>query len=69
DYYHTRQNSGSALSVNDRTLLQQAAHGTLHTLQIDAGYKGWTAKLHAAYGKDSNTARHKQAGIKIGSNW
>ncbi|HEZ4778475.1 TPA: autotransporter adhesin/serine protease MspA [Neisseria meningitidis] len=69
DYYHTRQNSGSALSVNDRTLLQQAAHGTLHTLQIDAGYKGWNAKLHAAYGKDSNTARHKQAGIKIGYNW
>ncbi|HFC6675439.1 peptidase S6 [Neisseria meningitidis] len=69
DYYDTRQNSGSALSVNDRTLLQQAAHGTLHTLQIDAGYKGWNAKLHAAYGKDSNTARHKQAGIKIGYNW
>lgn len=69
DYYHTRQNSGFALSVNDRTLLQQAAHGTLHTLQIDAGYKGWNAKLHAAYGKDSNTARHKQAGIKIGYNW
>ena len=69
DYYHTRQNSGSALSVNDRTLLQQAAHGTLHTLQIDAEYKGWNAKLHAAYGKDSNSARHKQAGIKIGYNW
>ena len=41
----------------------------MHTLQIDAGYKGWNAKLHAAYGKDSNSAHHKQAGIKIGYNW
>lgn len=69
DHYRSSHRRDSALTVNDRPMQQHGTHGTQHTLGISAGYRGWTAKLHAAYSKDSDTDHNRQAGLKIGYSW